>query len=112
MHGADANVLGGQVLKDENTRLGLEHMGLAEKIKENKEKIKLGNQLPYLVGNIVEILDVSPDDEEVGTVCQGADISMRCGKSCVLWTLIAHLSSGHATVSRETAVWKSQRSLT
>ena len=53
------------MLKDESTRLGLEQTGLHEKIKENKEKIKLGNQLPYLVGNIVEILDVSPEDEEV-----------------------------------------------
>lgn len=56
-----------RVLKDESTRLGLEQQGLTEKIKENKEKIKLSNQLPYLVGNVVEILDVSPDDEEVGS---------------------------------------------
>lgn len=55
-----------RVLKDESTRLNLEQNGLKEKIKENKEKIKLSNQLPYLVGNVVEILDVSPDDEEVG----------------------------------------------
>jgi 26S proteasome regulatory subunit T5 len=53
------------VLKDQKTRLNLEQSGLQRKIKENKEKIKLGNQLPYLVGNIVEVLDVSPDDEEV-----------------------------------------------
>lgn len=53
------------MLRDEKTRLNLEHSGLTKKIKENKEKIKLGNQLPYLVGNIVEVLDVSPDDEEV-----------------------------------------------
>ena len=53
-----------RVLRDESTRLGLEHSGLKERIKDNKEKIKLSNQLPYLVGNVVEILDVSPDDEE------------------------------------------------
>ena len=29
--------------------------GLKEKIKENQEKIKLNKQLPYLVGNIVEV---------------------------------------------------------
>mmetsp|Transcript_8837 Transcript_8837/g.26461 ORF Transcript_8837/g.26461 Transcript_8837/m.26461 type:complete len:427 (+) Transcript_8837:3595-4875(+) len=75
-----------RVLKDESTRLGLEHMGLAEKIKENKEKIKLGNQLPYLVGNIVEILDVSPDDEEEE---DGAAVdldSQRKGKCVVIKT--------------------------
>ena len=31
---------------------------------ENKEKIKLNNQLPYLVANIVEVLDVAPEDDE------------------------------------------------
>ena len=33
------------------------------KIKENKEKIKLNKQLPYLVATVVEILD--PEAEEV-----------------------------------------------
>jgi 26S proteasome regulatory subunit T5 len=28
---------------------------MKEKIKENQEKIKLNKQLPYLVGNIVEV---------------------------------------------------------
>ncbi|PRQ20473.1 putative proteasome endopeptidase complex [Rosa chinensis] len=34
-----------------------------EKIKENQEKINLNKQLPYLVGNIVEILEMNPEDE-------------------------------------------------
>ena len=38
-----------RVLKDESTRLTLDQNGMKEKIKENKEKIKLNNQLPYLV---------------------------------------------------------------
>ena len=33
-------------------------------VKENKDKIKLNNQLPYLVGNVVEVLDVQPEDDE------------------------------------------------
>lgn len=53
-----------RILKDESTRLNLEQNGLKEKIRENKEKIKLNNQLPYLVGNIVELLDINPDAEE------------------------------------------------
>ena len=47
-----------RVLKDDSTRLGLEQSGLKEKVKDNKEKIKLNNQLPYLVSNIVEVLEV------------------------------------------------------
>jgi 26S proteasome regulatory subunit T5 len=45
-----------RVLKDETHRLSLEHETTREKIKENQEKIKLNKQLPYLVGNIVEVL--------------------------------------------------------
>lgn len=39
-----------RVLRDESNRLNHERGGLAERIKENHEKIKLNNQLPYLVG--------------------------------------------------------------
>jgi 26S proteasome regulatory subunit T5 len=52
-----------RVLKDETQRLTLEYNAMKEKIKENQEKIKLNKQLPYLVGNVVEILDVNPEDE-------------------------------------------------
>ena len=30
-------------------------------MKENLEKIKMNKQLPYLVGNVVEILDLKPE---------------------------------------------------
>ena len=43
-------------------------------IKENKDKIKLNNQLPYLVGNVVEVLDVQPEDDEEE---DGAAVSTR-----------------------------------
>lgn len=52
------------MLREENNRLNHDKAGLAERIKDNHEKIKLNNQLPYLVGNIVEVLDVDPDEEE------------------------------------------------
>lgn len=75
-----------RVLKDESTRLGLDQNGLKEKIKENQEKIKLNNQLPYLVGNIVEVLDIKPEEEEEE---DGAAVdldSQRQGKCVVLKT--------------------------
>ena len=49
------------MLKDENQRLSLEQQGNKEKLKDNLEKIKLNKQLPYLVGNVVEILDQVPE---------------------------------------------------
>ena len=42
-------------LKDELQRTNLDLDSYKEKIKENQEKIKLNKQLPYLVGNIVEV---------------------------------------------------------
>lgn len=53
-----------RVLRDESNRLTHEKAGLAERVKENHEKIKLNNQLPYLVANIVEVLEVDPEEEE------------------------------------------------
>lgn len=75
-----------RVLKDESQRLTLDQQSVKEKIKENKEKIKLNNQLPYLVGNVVEILDIKPEEEDEE---DGANIdldSQRKGKCVVLKT--------------------------
>ena len=58
--------------------------GLDHRVKENKEKIKLNNQLPYLVGNIVEILDMDPEEDEDGGAI---DLdAQRKGKAVVLKT--------------------------
>jgi len=75
-----------RVLKDENQRTNLELETFKDKIKENQEKIKLNKQLPYLVGNIVEILEMNPEDEAEE---DGANIdldSQRKGKCVVLKT--------------------------
>ncbi|KAE8733389.1 26S protease regulatory subunit 6A-like protein [Hibiscus syriacus] len=67
-------------------RTNLELDSYKEKIKENQEKIKLNKQLPYLVGNIVEILEMNPEDEAEE---DGANIdldSQRKGKCVVLKT--------------------------
>ncbi|CAI9768957.1 unnamed protein product [Fraxinus pennsylvanica] len=75
-----------RILKEELQRTNLDLDSLKEKIKENQEKIKLNKQLPYLVGNIVEILEMNPDDEAEE---DGANIdldSQRKGKCVVLKT--------------------------
>ncbi|KAI9189749.1 26S proteasome regulatory subunit 6A [Blastocladiella emersonii ATCC 22665] len=53
-----------KVMQSELKRLQHEQTHMREQIKDNKEKIKLNKQLPYLVGNVVELLDINPDDEE------------------------------------------------
>ncbi|KAG0473976.1 hypothetical protein HPP92_015833 [Vanilla planifolia] len=75
-----------RVLKDELQRTNLELESFKEKIKENQEKIKLNKQLPYLVGNIVEILEMNPEDDAEE---DGANVdldSQRKGKCVVLKT--------------------------
>lgn len=42
-------------MKSEHMRLTHEQNNMKEKIKDNKEKIKVNKQLPYLVGNVVEV---------------------------------------------------------
>lgn len=41
-------------MKSEILRLQHEQASMTERIKDNKEKIKLNKQLPYLVANVVE----------------------------------------------------------
>ncbi|CAN4111070.1 unnamed protein product [Withania somnifera] len=75
-----------RIIKEELQRTNLELDSFREKIKENQEKIKLNKQLPYLVGNIVEILEMNPEEEAEE---DGANIdldSQRKGKCVVLKT--------------------------
>ncbi|RDB18049.1 26S protease regulatory subunit 6A [Hypsizygus marmoreus] len=73
-----------KVMRSETTRLQHEQGVMKEKIRDNGEKIKQNKVLPYLVGNIVEILDVDPEVEEDGA---NLDLdSMRKGKCAVIKT--------------------------
>ncbi|KHN43305.1 26S protease regulatory subunit 6A like [Glycine soja] len=75
-----------RILKEEVQRSNREWESYKEKIKNNEEKVKLHKQLPYLVANIVEILDMNPEDEAEE---DGANIdldSQRKGKCVVLKT--------------------------
>jgi len=74
-----------KMFKGDITRLTHEQNAINEKIKENNDKIKLNKQLPYLVGNIVEIMDVEEDLEEEGSTMD-ADAKMNKGKSAVVKT--------------------------
>lgn len=75
-----------RVLRDESNRLNHERGGLAERIKENHEKIKLNNQLPYLVGNIVEVLDMDLEEEEEEDGAVGYQDRSKGNKCVVLKT--------------------------
>ncbi|KAK4155011.1 26S proteasome regulatory subunit 6A [Chaetomidium leptoderma] len=75
-----------RIMKSEFQRLSHEKATMAEKIKENMEKIANNRQLPYLVGNVVELLDLDPTAESSE---EGANIDLdatRVGKSAVIKT--------------------------
>ncbi|KAI8905862.1 P-loop containing nucleoside triphosphate hydrolase protein [Gorgonomyces haynaldii] len=75
-----------KIMKSEFNRLTHEQKAEKEKIKDNLEKIKLNKQLPYLVANVVEILDIDPNDEPEE---DGANVDLdaqRKGKCAVVKT--------------------------
>uniref|UniRef100_A0A2H8TYK8 26S protease regulatory subunit 6A-A n=1 Tax=Melanaphis sacchari TaxID=742174 RepID=A0A2H8TYK8_9HEMI len=53
-----------KVMKSDVMRISHELQSQADKIKENTEKIKVNKTLPYLVSNVIELLDVDPQDTE------------------------------------------------
>jgi 26S proteasome regulatory subunit T5 len=75
-----------KAIQSDIQRLKHEMHSSMEHVKENTEKIRMNKQLPYLVGNIVELLDVEPEDEEEK---DGAHVdldSQRKGKCAVIKT--------------------------
>lgn len=51
-----------RVMKSDVQRITHESRGQRDRIRENLEKVKVNKQLPYLVANVVEILE--PDAED------------------------------------------------
>uniref|UniRef100_A0A2K5XSY2 AAA+ ATPase domain-containing protein n=1 Tax=Mandrillus leucophaeus TaxID=9568 RepID=A0A2K5XSY2_MANLE len=74
-----------KIMKSEVLRVTHELQAMKDKIKENSEKIKVNKTLPYLISNIIELLDVDTNDQEE----DGAHIdldSQRKGKCAVIKT--------------------------
>lgn len=75
-----------RVMKQEFQRLTHEKSSMKDKIKDNLEKIENNRQLPYLVANVVELLDLDPTAEAAE---DGANVDLdatRAGKSAVIKT--------------------------
>lgn len=76
-----------KVMRLELQRLTHEKTVMLERIKDNQEKIANNKQLPFLVGNVVELLDLDVDKELTE---QGANVDLdatRTGKLAVIKTL-------------------------
>lgn len=74
-----------KIMKSEVMRINHELQAQTEKIKENTEKIKVNKTLPYLVSNVIELLDVDPQEEEEDGAVVDLD-AQRKGKCAVVKT--------------------------
>ena len=70
------------------TRATNESKNLDTRIKENKEKLNLSTQLPHMVANVGEILDVEEDDEDRET--SGFTVANKTKKALVVKTTGRH----------------------
>ncbi|KAJ1881723.1 26S proteasome regulatory subunit 6A [Coemansia sp. RSA 486] len=78
-----------RVLRSDHQLLSHEQNMMVAKIKDNTDKININKQLPYLVSNVVEILDINPDEEEEEDdekEEEGEEESRRKGKCAVIRT--------------------------
>jgi len=76
-----------QIFKSEVQHYHSELSSRKDRIKDNQEKIKLNKQLPYLVANIIELIE--PDEEEIEeNIASGmdADSSAVASKGAVIKT--------------------------
>lgn len=53
-----------KIMKRENTNLAHQLKNVQAQIEDNEKKVKLNKQLPHLVSNFIEMLELPPDDEE------------------------------------------------
>lgn len=75
-----------RVMRTEYQRITHEKASMKDRIKDNLDKIENNRQLPYLVGNVVELLDMDPTAEAAE---DGANVDLdatRAGKSAVIKT--------------------------
>ena len=63
----DANL---RAMRSEQTRLRHELEKARKRTAENREKVKLQKQLPYLVSNVIEILELPPEEDEEEPECK------------------------------------------
>ncbi|KAL6940644.1 26S proteasome regulatory subunit 6A [Hanseniaspora vineae] len=78
-----------RIFRSELQRLQYEQAQMVAKIKDNKSKIKNNKQLPYLVSNVVEIMDLNDDVDADEKTNQGGNVNLdntASGKAAVVKT--------------------------
>ena len=70
-----------KVMKRETTSLTHELKNVNLQIEDNEKKVKLNKQLPHLVSNFIEMLELPPEDEDEKDGSAVDEDSQRVGKS-------------------------------
>lgn len=68
-----------RIMKSDIQSIDSESESQRKRIKENLDKIKLNKQLPFLVGNVVEVLDMEDDEEEEDGAAADIDSQRKVG---------------------------------
>lgn len=75
-----------KIMKRETTSLTHQLKNVNLQIEDNEKKVKLNKQLPHLVSNFIEIIDLPADDEDEQEGAAQDQNDARAGKSCVIKT--------------------------
>jgi 26S proteasome regulatory subunit T5 len=65
-----------RIMRSEIQRINHSVQNLKEKVKENNERVKVNKQLPYLVSNVIELLDLEDQQED-----EGANVDLDAHKT-------------------------------
>ena len=76
-----------KIMRSDIMRVSHEQQAMKDKIKENTAKIKVNKTLPYLVSNVVEILDVDPQDQEE---IDGANVDLDSQRKGTIFLYLIH----------------------
>merc|ERR1712060_392455 len=76
--------------RNKMTRINQENRLYDQRIKENQEKLKLSTQLPHMVANVGELLDIEEEEEEgregSGFAIKKTEMQKKTKKACVVKT--------------------------
>jgi len=73
-----------RIMKSNITSIESDTENQRKRIKENLDKIKLNKQLPYLVGNVVEVLDMDDEEEEEDGGAADIDSQRKVGPPFIM----------------------------
>jgi ATP-dependent 26S proteasome regulatory subunit len=82
-----------RVMKSDVQRIAHESRAQKERIRENMEKVKMNKQLPYLVGNVIEVLEPEAEDGKNISCGLHSLIMLSCVLKYIFTNIFFHISN-------------------